>query len=113
MSKKAEIKGYPVYQCCNNANSILQRKYDTLKAEEDKLRMEIRERENRIEAIREEYKDLNKAEVDTVLDYVRSYTRADILSKNDIDVLLCHCQNKLKGNINSTFLQFNSPEQEE
>ena len=43
MCKKAEIEGYPVYQCCNNANSILQRKYDALKAEEDKLRMEIRE----------------------------------------------------------------------
>lgn len=110
MDKKTKIQGYPVYQCCNNANDILQRKYNALKAEEDKLREEIRTRENRIKVIREEYKDLNKAEVDTVLDYIRSYTRAGTLSKDDIDTLLCHCQNKLNGNIDSIFLQFNNTE---
>ena len=103
------MKGISVFESCNNLNDILRNKYQSLEAEELKLRDEIRQRERRIEEIRAEYKDLNKAEVNVVIEYVRSYSRAHKLNENDIDTYLCHCQNKLNGNINSTFLSFSDP----
>ena len=108
-----EIKGIPIYQHCNNANDILKTRYEALEAEENKIRAEIAKCEARLKEIHEEYKDLNKAEVNTVLDYVRGYTNTNILPKEDIDSLLCHCQNKLKGNINSIFLTFIDPEEKD
>lgn len=98
-----------VFESCNNQNNILRNKYQSLEAEEQQLREEIRQRERRIEEIKAEYKDLNKAEVNVVLDYVRSYSRTHRLNENDIDIYLCHCQNKLNGNLNSTFLSFTDP----
>lgn len=98
-----------VFEHCNNQNNILRNKYQSLEAEEQQLREEIRQRERRIEEIKAEYKDLNEAEVNVVLDYVRSYSRAHKLNENDIDIYLCHCQNKLNGDINSTFLSFSDP----
>lgn len=105
------MKGISVFESCNNLNNVLRNKYQSLEAEELKLRDEIRQRERRIEEIRAEYKDLNKAEVNVVLEYVRGYSRAHRLNENDIDTYLCHCQNKLNGNINSTFLSFSDPEE--
>ena len=101
-----------VVEDCRNLNNKLRDKYISLETEERQLREEIRRREERIEEIRAEYKDLNKAEVNVVLDYVRSYVRQNKLKENDIDTYLCHCQNKLNGNINSTFLSFTDPEEE-
>lgn len=111
-SRKVEIQGYPVYQCCNNANDILRRKYESLELEEMRLRDEIKERQKRIDEISEEYRCLNKAEVDNVLEYVRCYSRSQSLQLRKIDTLLCHCQNKLNGNIDSTFLHFDNPLEE-
>lgn len=105
------MKGIPIFESCNNLNNVLRNKYQSLEAEELKLRDEIRQRERRIEEIRAEYKDLNKAEVNVVLEYVRGYSRTHRLNENDIDTYLCHCQNKLNGNINSTFLSFSDPEE--
>lgn len=105
------IRGITLVESCNNLNDRLRNKYQSLEAEEKQLREEIRQRERRIEEIFAEYKDLNKAEVNVVLDYVRSYSRQHKLNENDIDTYLCHCQNKLNGNINSTFLSFTDPEE--
>ena len=105
------MKGISVFESCNNLNNVLRNKYQSLEAEELKLRDEIKQRERRIEEIRAEYKDLNKAEVNVVLEYVRGYSRAHRLNEKDIDTYLCHCQNKLNGNINSTFLSFSDPEE--
>ena len=102
-------KGIFVFESCNNCNDVLRNKYQSLKAEEQRLREEIRQRERHIEEIKAEYKDLNKAEVNVVLDYVRSYSRAHKLNEKDIDIYLCHCQNKLNGSIDSTFLSFTDP----
>lgn len=112
MSNK-EITGVPVWESCNNRNNILINRFSELKLEEDKLRKEIKERQERIDAIREEYKDLNETEVNNILDYVRCYVRSGKLEVNEIDTLLCHCQNKLNGNINSVFLAFEEPELKE
>lgn len=40
--------------------------------------------------------------VDRVLDFIRSEYRADRIC--DLEALLCHCQNKLNGNIDGTEL---------
>lgn len=98
-----------VFESCNKQNDVLRNKYQSLKAEEQQLREKIRQCERRIEEIKAECKDLNKAEVNVVLDYVRSYSRTHKLNENDIDIYLCHCQNKLNGNLNSTFLRFTDP----
>lgn len=109
MKKDKEVVGFRVFESCNKYNDTLRYKYANLKAEEENLRKEIQEREARLRDIRREYTDLNEAAVNVVLDYVRSYIKTDSLSKNEIDTYLCHCQNKLNGNINGTFLQFNDP----
>lgn len=33
-------------------------------------------------------------------------------NENDIDIYLCHCQNKLNGNSNNVFLRFDDPAEE-
>lgn len=109
-NKIKEITGIPTWESCNNLNNILISRFSELKAEEDKLRKETKERQERIDVIRAEYKDLNRTEVKNILDYVRCYVRSGKLEVNEIDTLLCHCQNKLNGNIDSVFLTFEEPE---
>jgi hypothetical protein len=110
--KIGSIKGIPVFECCNNTNDTLRNRYQLLEAEELRLREEIEQRKRRIEEIKTEYKYLNEAEVNVVLDYVRSYSNAHKLKETDIDIYLCHCQNKLNGNINDVFLTFKDPAEE-
>lgn len=109
MTEDKEAISFRVFECCNKSNDILRHKYNNLNAEEETLKKEIQEREARLRDIRREYTDLNEATVNVVLDYVRSYSSTDSLSKNEIDTYLCHCQNKLNGNINGIFLHFNDP----
>lgn len=111
-SRKVEINGYSIYEVCNNSNDILRDRYMRLEIEENRLREEIKERERKLAEIRGEYKNLNMAEVHVVLDYVRTYLRSNKLQHSEADSLLCHCQNKLNGNINSVFLRFDNPVEE-
>ena len=77
-----------------------------MKLHYDKLCKRKKELENEIQKINEEICDLRKREVYNVCDYVRTYTRAGVLSSSDIDTYLCHCQNMLNGNIDGTYLRF-------
>lgn len=45
-----------------------------------------------------------------VLDYVRDKARNGDIDGREIDTLLCHCQNKLNGNIDGTELEFDGRE---
>lgn len=110
--KTGSIKGIPISESCNNTNDALRNRYQLLEAEELRLREEIEQRKRRIEEIKAEYRHLNEVEVNVVLDYVRSYSNAHKLKQTDIDVYLCHCQNKLNGNCNSIFLRFDDPAEE-
>lgn len=109
----AKVEGIPVYVVCNNHNDTLRSRYESLEAEEKVIRKEIREREARLAQINDEYRDLNKCEVHNVIDYIRCYSRSGNISVSDIDTYLCHCQNKLNGNINSAFLHFDNPVEEQ
>ena len=106
------IKGITISERCNNTNDTLRNRYQLLEVEELRLREEIEQRKRRIEEIKAEYRYLNEAEVNVVLDYVRSYSSAHKLKETDIDVYLCHCQNKLNGNCNNIFLRFDDPTEE-
>lgn len=110
---RGSITGIPVFESCNNLNDTLRNRYMLLEAEELRLREEIEQCKKRIEEIKTDYKYLNEAEVNIVLEYVRNYSRTHKLNEKDIDVYLCHCQNKLNGNINSIFLSFDDPSEED
>lgn len=70
------------------------------------LRAKMKCLQNDILQLNEEYnekiKDYRIASVDRVLDFARS-NRLRINSR-EIDTLLCHCQNKLAGNIDGVEL---------
>ncbi len=100
----------PVYEDCNNTIQILQSRYNELDKQLEKLRKNADRITEKIFEIRREYKDLNKAEVYEILSYVRSY--AAWLSSSEIDTLLCHCQNKLNGIIDSVFLTLKNPKKQ-
>ena len=104
---KVEIKGIPIWEDCNKQNDSLQNAYDKLEKEFIKLYKERERINERLREIKEEYKRLNIEEVNNVLDYVRTYRK--IITPHDIDMYLCHCQNKLNGNIDSIFLTFEDP----
>lgn len=73
---------------------------------------EIRRHEEEINSIRKAYNDLivkyRIESVDRVLEYIRS---REIIEKHRIDVLLCHCQNKLHGNIDGTEITLKESEE--
>ncbi|MCI6480499.1 MAG: hypothetical protein MSA98_10535 [Spirochaetia bacterium] len=104
------ITGTPVYEACNNTIQTLQSRYNELDKQLEKLRKDADRITEKIFEIRREYKDLNQAEVNEILSYVRSY--AAMLSSREIDILLCHCQNKLNGNIDSVFLTLENPKKQ-
>lgn len=64
---------------------------------------------NQIETIREEYKemiyDYRIRSVNRVIEYIRSNK---IIDSNELDTLLCHCKNKLNGNIDGVELDLRS-----
>lgn len=103
------IEGIPVYEVCNKRNTKLRDKYIKLEAEERRILEDIKRHTERLDEIYADYKTINREEVVNVLDYVRSYTKTNNLQRTDIDSLLCHCQNKLNGNINDIFLTFANP----
>lgn len=59
---------------------------------------------DRINSNKERIKELRKEEASNVIEYVRG--RLNRLSASRIDILLCHCQNMLNGNIDNTVLTF-------
>lgn len=71
----------------NEERERLLDKRNKLQAELDRTR----------DALKSAQKHYRVHSVNRVLDFVRR--NCDKLSKHDIDTLLCHCQNKLNGNI--------------
>lgn len=65
----------------------------------------IKSLKKEIEIIEKEYNkmviDYRLKSVDRVLEYIR---RTEITDEKELDTLLCHCQNKLNGNIDGTEL---------
>lgn len=98
----SEIKGYTAEEVAEHRKDKLVSDYNFCKA---KL-AEIRHHEHEIENIRNEYNKMivkyRMDSVNRVLEYIRV---AKITDVKELDTLLCHCQNKLAGNIDGTELK--------
>lgn len=92
----SKIKGYTMEEVAEHRKDKLVSDYYFCK---EKL-AEIRRHEQEIENIRTAYNKMivkyRMESVDRVLDYIRV---AKITDAKELDTLLCHCQNKLAGNI--------------
>lgn len=93
----SEIKGYTAEEIARYAKEKLISDYELCKC----YLVEIRRHEKEIADIRLAY-DSNilkyrKESVNRVLDFVRSEYRAGRIC--NLETLLCHCQNKLNGNL--------------
>ena len=104
----SEIKGYSIDKVAERRKQSLEEDYSFC---ESKL-AEIRQHEKQIETIRSTYNKLiieyRMKSVDRVLDYIRS---KKITDSKRLDILLCHCQNKLNGNIDGIELDLRSDTQ--
>ena len=93
----SEIKGYTVEEVARNAKQKLISDYEFCKCN----LAEIRQREKESSDIRLDYSlkiaKYRMESVNRVLDFIRSEYRAGRIC--DLETLLCHCQNKLSGNI--------------
>ena len=104
-----EIKGCTAKEIAENCKQELEEDYNFCKG---KL-AEIRMHESQIEAIRKAYRELivkyRIKSVDRVLAYIRM---KGITDKKELSRLLCHCQNKLSGNIDGIelVLRYEEPE---
>ena len=98
----SEIKGYTVEEVAEHRKDKLTSDYNFCKA---KL-AEIRRHEQEIESIRTAYNKMivkyRMESVNRVIEYIRA---AKITDAKELDTLLCHCQNKLAGNIDGTELK--------
>lgn len=105
-----EIKGCTAEEVAESCKQELEEDYDFCKG---KL-AEIRMHESQIETIRKVYRELivkyRIKSVDRVLAYIRM---KGITDKKELDLLLCHCQNKLSGNIDGTELDLHYEESED
>lgn len=94
--KKAEIRGYTAEEIAEHRKQSLVEDYSFCKSKLE----EIRKHEQEIETIRKAYREMivkyRIKSVDRVLEYIRA---KKITDARELDLLLCHCQNKLNGNI--------------
>jgi hypothetical protein len=93
----SQIKGYKEEKVARDAKQELISDYESCKCD----LAEIRQHEKEIADIRLDYNSkivkYRRESVNRVLDFVRSEYRAGRIC--DLEILLCHCQNKLNGNI--------------
>lgn len=104
MEKKVETKGYTQEEVCNSKAEKLKETWTNLINTQKKLYEEYDDIVDRINSNKERIKELRKEEASNVIEYVRG--RLNRLSASRIDILLCHCQNMLNGNIDNTVLTF-------
>jgi hypothetical protein len=98
----SRIKGYTAEEIARDAKEKLISDYEFCKCNLDK----IRKHEKEIADIRLDYNSkivrYRMESVNRVLDFIRSEYRAGRIC--DLETLLCHCQNKLSGNLDGTEL---------
>lgn len=96
------IKGYTAEEIARDAKEKLISDYERCVRD----LVEIKQHEKEIADIRLDYNSkiakYRTKSVDRVLDFIRSEYRAGRIC--NLEILLCHCQNKLSGNIDGTEL---------
>lgn len=98
----SEIKGYTTEEVARDAKQELISNYELCKCN----LAQIRQHEKEIADIRfdnnSKIAKYRMESVNRVLDFVRNEYRAGRIC--DLEILLCHCQNKLNGNIDGVEL---------
>lgn len=114
MEKSAEIRGYTAEDIAESRRIELEKDYKKCreKFEEVKIRIQSVERAKReLEECKHECEKMlseyRRASVDRVLSYIRT---KKITDAHELDLLLCHCQNKLNGNIDGIELNLHYEE---
>jgi hypothetical protein len=107
-------RGYTAEEIAENRRIELEKDYQKCrdKFDEVKIRiqsveaakLELKECKHEHEKMLSEYR---RDSVDRVLSYIRT---KKITDANELDLLLCHCQNKLNGNIDGTELNLHYEE---
>jgi hypothetical protein len=100
----SKIKGYTPEEVCNNKGKAIKEDWNKVERELDRLYEEQNEIGRMILVQKDLIKELRKKEAENVIQYVRS--RLKRLSSQEVDTLLCHCQNMLLGNIDNVVLKF-------
>ena len=114
MKKTAGIRGYTAEEVAESRRIELEKDYKKCceKQEDIKLRqriietakLELEECKHEHEKMLSEYR---RDSVDRVLSYIRT---KKITDAHELDLLLCHCKNKLNGNIDGTELNLHYEE---
>lgn len=106
----SKIKGYTPEEDCNSKGKAIKEDWNKVERELDRLYEEQSEIGRMILVQKDLIKELRKKEAENVIQYVRY--RLKKLSFQKVDVLLCHCQNMLNGNIDNTVLKFSEDDLE-
>ena len=101
---EGEIKCCTHEDVCNSRAKKIKETWTNLINAQKELYKEHDDIVDRINSNKERIKELRKKEAGNVIEYVRG--RLNRLSASRIDILLCHCQNMLNGNIDNTVLTF-------
>ena len=105
-----EIKGYTAEEIASSEKERLMSDYAFIKSKY----AEIRDHERQIENIRKTIIKLEteyrRDSVNRVLHWIRS---KKITDEKELDTLLCHCQNKLSGNIDGVEITLDTKEGDE
>ncbi len=114
MEKTAEIRGYTAEEVAESRRIELEKDYKKCceKREDIKLRqrivetakLELEECKQECEKMLSEYR---RESVNRVLSYIRT---KKITDAQELDLLLCHCQNKLNGSIDGIELNLHYEE---
>lgn len=113
----SEIRGYTAEEIAEERRIALEKMYANCKDKEEDVKRAcemVKEAESEYQDCKNEYfravNEYRRRGVDRVLSYIR---HKGITDAHELDVLLCHCQNKLNGNIDGTELNLHYEEKSE
>lgn len=103
MEKAADIRGYTAEEIAESRRIELEKDYKKCCEKFEQVKIGIQSVEfakRELEKCKHEHEKMlseyRRDSVDRVLSYIRTKKFTD---SNELDLLLCHCQNKLNGNI--------------
>lgn len=105
-----EIKGYTAEEIARSEKERLMSDYEFIKSKYEEIRDHERQIENIRKAILKLETEYRRDSVNRVLAWIRS---KKITDEKELDTLLCHCQNKLNGNIDGVEITLDAKEGEE
>ena len=114
MGKAVEIRGYTAEEVAESRRIELEKDYKKCRDKFDEVKMRtqsVKLAKGELEKCKHEHEQMlseyRRDSVDRVLSYIRT---KKITDAHELDLLLCHCQNKLNGNIDGTELNLHYEE---